>query len=276
MSTAADKPVRRFPIVDSLSPQSGGLLSWTHYRKLLQVESDEALKWYINEAVGEGWGVRTLQRNISSQYYERTLLSKNKEAVKNEMVRVTAPLQDKLEFIKNPIVAESLGVSQRTDFTESDLETCILDNLGENSAKLLGYADARHVFDAGHRKVAQTFRPRFHSSCRFDILFPVMLRQSFTEFIFATNTDGSGNAVSYIRALDMLGPIQAKHYPKPIVGGSMRHSFSLADIHTFSRSGTRPSSRRRKRSNGRFADLVMCNPQWVNYDKIHKINLDRA
>ena len=40
MSTAADKPVRRFPIVDSLSPQSGGLLSWTHYRKLLQVESD--------------------------------------------------------------------------------------------------------------------------------------------------------------------------------------------------------------------------------------------
>ena len=40
MSTVADKPVRRFPIVDSLSPQSGGLLSWTHYRKLLQVESD--------------------------------------------------------------------------------------------------------------------------------------------------------------------------------------------------------------------------------------------
>jgi len=276
MSTAADKPVRRFPIVDSLSPQSGGLLSWTHYRKLLQVESDEALKWYINEAAGEGWGVRTLQRNISSQYYERTLLSQNKEAVKNEMVRVTAPLQDKLEFIKNPVVAEFLGLSQRTDFTESDLETCILDNLGENSAKLIGCADAVYVFDAGRRKVAQTFRPSFHSSCRFDILLPVMLRQSFTGFIFATSTDGSGNAVSYIRALDMLGPIQAKHYPKPIVGGSMRHSFSLADIHTFSRSGTRPSSRRRKRSNGRFADLFMCNPQWVNYDKIHKINLDRA
>ena len=132
---------RRFPIVDSLSPQSGGLLSWTHYRKLLQVESDEALKWYINEAAGEGWGVRTLQRNISSQYYERTLLSQNKEAVKNEMVRVTAPLQDKLEFIKNPVVAEFLGLSQRTDFTESDLETCILDNLGKFLMELgKGYA----------------------------------------------------------------------------------------------------------------------------------------
>ena len=58
-----------------------------------------------------------------------------------------------------------------------------------------------------------------------------MLRQSFTDFIFATNTDGSGKAASYVRALDMLGPILTKHYPKPIVGGSMWHGFSLADIH---------------------------------------------
>ena len=57
------------------------------------------------------------------------------------------------------------------------------------------------------------------------------MRQSFTDFIFATNTDGSGKAASYVRALDMLGPILTKHYPKPIVGGSMWHGFSLADIH---------------------------------------------
>jgi hypothetical protein len=50
-----------------------------------------------------------------------------------------------------------------------------------------------------------------------------------------------GKPASYVRALDMFGPILAKHYPKPIVGGSMRHSFSLADIHAFSMSGTRPS-----------------------------------
>ena len=98
-----------------------------------------------------------------------------------------------------------------------------------------------------NRKVAQTFRSPFHSSCRFDILLPAMLRQSFTDFVFATNTDGSGKAASYVRALDMLGSILTKHYPKPIVGGSMWHSFSLADIHAFSRSGTRPSSRLRRR-----------------------------
>ena len=66
-----------------------------------------------------------------------------------------------------------------------------------------------------------------------------MLGQSSTDFIFATNTDGSGNAVSYVRALDMLGPILTRHHPKPIIGGSMWHDFSLADIHAFSRSGTR-------------------------------------
>ena len=232
---------RTFPILDSLCLKSGGLLDWSHYRTLLQVGNEDARRWYMEESGSLSWGVRTLQRNISSQYYERTLLSQNKEAVKNEMVRVTAPLHDKLEFIKNPVVAEFLGLSQRSDFTESDLETRILDNLGKNSAKLLGCADAGHVFDAGHRKVAQTFRHRFHSFCRFDILLTAMLRQSFAGFIFVTNTDGSGKAASCVRALDMLGPILPKHYPTPIFGGSVWHGFSLADIHTFSRSGSRPS-----------------------------------
>ena len=57
-----------------------------------------------------------------------------------------------------------------------------------------------------------------------------MLKQAFTDFIFATNTDGSGKASSYVRALDMLGPILTAHYPKPIVNGSMWHAFSLADL----------------------------------------------
>ncbi len=55
-------------------------------------------------------------------------------------------------------------------------------------------------------------------------------RQSFTDFIFATNTDGSGKASSYVRALDMLGPILTRHYPKPVINGSMWHSFKQSDI----------------------------------------------
>ena len=52
-------------------------------------------------------------------------------------------------------------------------------------------------------------------------------RQSFTDFIFATNTGGSGKAASYVRALDIFGPILAKHYPNPIIGGSMRRCLPM-------------------------------------------------
>lgn len=132
---------RRFPIVDSLSPQSGGLLSWTHYRKLLQVENPDALKWYLDEAAAETWNVRTLQRNISSQYYERMLLSQHRELVKEEMHEVTKPLQERLEFIKNPVIAEFLGFKEDSTYTESDLETRILDNIREFLMELgKGYA----------------------------------------------------------------------------------------------------------------------------------------
>lgn len=59
-----------FPeIVASLRQQSGVLLSWTHYRVLLQVEDEQARAWYEKEAAEQTWSVRTLQRNVSSQYY---------------------------------------------------------------------------------------------------------------------------------------------------------------------------------------------------------------
>jgi len=57
-----------------------------------------------------------------------------------------------------------------------------------------------------------------------------MLKQNFRDFVFSTNTDGSGKAASYVRALDMLGPILTRHYPRPVVKGSMWHEFSLADL----------------------------------------------
>ncbi len=77
-------------------------------------------------------------------------------------------------------------------------------------------------------------------------------------------TISGGKAASCVRALDMLGPILTRHCPKPTVGGSMRHSFSLADIHTVSRSGTRPSSRLRrlvwKESSDKNVDCLIISP----------------
>ena len=67
---------------------------------------------------------------------------RKKELVESEMKELTAPYQnDKLEFIKNPVVAEFLGFSQNTDFTESDLEKSILSNLQKFLMELgKGYA----------------------------------------------------------------------------------------------------------------------------------------
>ena len=83
-----------------------------------------------------------MQRNISSQYYYRMLGTQKKELVESEMKELTASYQnDKLEFIKNPVVAEFLGFSQNTDFTESDLEKSILSNLQKFLMELgKGYA----------------------------------------------------------------------------------------------------------------------------------------
>jgi predicted nuclease of restriction endonuclease-like (RecB) superfamily len=104
-------------------------LSWTHYRIILQESNKEARDWYEQEAAREMWGTRTLQRNVSSQYYHRLLQSQNKDAVRGEMKLLTAPLQDKLEYIKNPVVAEFLGFKNRTEYTESELEQTIIDHL---------------------------------------------------------------------------------------------------------------------------------------------------
>lgn len=106
------------------------LLTWSHYRVLLQESNIDARTWYTHEAVTQTWSVRTLQRNISSQYYFRLLQAPDKSLVQNEMLQLTARFQgDKLEFIKNPVVAEFLGLAPNTDFTESELEKSIIANL---------------------------------------------------------------------------------------------------------------------------------------------------
>ena len=120
----------RFENLDTVRSKSFSLLTWTHYRILLQVKDTEARNWYMHEAAEQTWSVRTLQRNISSQYYFRLLQSQNKELVKKEMKQFTSSFQqDKFEFIKNPLVAEFLGFAPNSDFTESELEKNIITNL---------------------------------------------------------------------------------------------------------------------------------------------------
>ena len=106
------------------------ILSWTHYRNLLRVTDKDARDWYLKEAINEMWSARTLDRNIASQYYYRLLQSQNKQLVKDEMHQITSDYQqDKFEFIKNPIVAEFLGLSPNSDFSETKLESYIISHI---------------------------------------------------------------------------------------------------------------------------------------------------
>ena len=121
-----------FPnILNALSSKSNMMLSWTHYRTLLQVFDKKARDWYEKEALEQTWSTRTLQRNIDTQYYYRLLKSQVKEPVIKEMEENNKEnyLMNKLEFFKNPVIAEFLGYSLDSTFTETELETSIINNL---------------------------------------------------------------------------------------------------------------------------------------------------
>lgn len=105
-------------------------LTWSHYKRLMRVENLQARQWYEQEAKEQMWSYRTLDRNISTLYYERMLMSQVKESVVQEMQEKTKEFQqDKLEFIKNPAVLEFLGLPSNKGYKEQELEQAILDNL---------------------------------------------------------------------------------------------------------------------------------------------------
>ena len=106
------------------------LLPWSHYERLIRVEDKKAREWYAKEAFEQGWSFRTLNRNINTLYYERLLMSKKKQPVVDEMQDKTkAYQQDKLEYIKSPVVLEFLGLPEDISLAESKLETAIINNL---------------------------------------------------------------------------------------------------------------------------------------------------
>jgi len=105
-------------------------LSWSHIRLIMRVENKDAQKYYLKEAAENHWSVRTLDRNISTLYYNRLLSSQIKEPVIQEMKERTKDFQqDKFEFIKNPAVLEFLGLPNNSGYTENALEQAIINQM---------------------------------------------------------------------------------------------------------------------------------------------------
>lgn len=115
-----------FAIVRTLSAQ----LTWSHFLRILRVNNEDARKYYLVEAAKEGWSVRTLDRNISTLYYQRLISSQVKDIVSKEMETNTQHLQnDAFAFIKNPTVLEFLNLPTDMSYTEAELEKALIDNL---------------------------------------------------------------------------------------------------------------------------------------------------
>ena len=120
---------RYFPNKEILNARVHNL-NWTHFRILLSVDDEDARIWYMNEAYQNGWSTRTLDRNISTQYYYRLLQSPKKDTVIAEMQSKTNEYQkNQFELLKNPIVAEFLEFRTEDSFSESDLENAILSHI---------------------------------------------------------------------------------------------------------------------------------------------------
>ena len=103
-------------------------LTWTHIQKVLKVSDEKARIFYLTEAAENMWSVRTLDRNISTLYYNRIIASIDKKIVENEMKDKTKKLQAK-EFIKNPVVLEFLDLPTSMSYTENELEKALIDDI---------------------------------------------------------------------------------------------------------------------------------------------------
>lgn len=106
-------------------------LSWTHYRLLLKVEREDAKAFYIKETLECNWNTRTLERQINSLYFERMVMTAQKEGkqlVKAESEERKEEMQAG-DIIKDPYVLDFLDLKSNAKFYEQELEQAIIDKL---------------------------------------------------------------------------------------------------------------------------------------------------
>lgn len=117
-----------FPIQDALRPE----LSWTHYRLLLRIDSEDARLFYTQEIIDSNWSTRTLERQLSSLYYERLMMTKkqNKGLLKKEVESKKSAMKAS-DIIKDPYVLEFLNLKSNKAFYEKELEQGLIDSLQE-------------------------------------------------------------------------------------------------------------------------------------------------
>ncbi len=139
-------------------------LSWSHYVVLLTIKQPEERRFYEIESVENAWGIRELKRQINSSLYERLSLSRDKEKVK-ELSEVGLVVKTPDDVLKSPYVLEFLGLEERPDYSEHELETAIIDKIEQfllelGKGFLFEARQKRFTFDDDHFYVDLVFYNR--------------------------------------------------------------------------------------------------------------------
>ena len=105
-------------------------LNWSHFVRLLSVKDNDERNFYIIETAQNKWSERELDRQINSSLFERLVLSRNKKKVK-ELSEKGQLIKTEKDILKDPLVLEFLNIRQDSSYSENDLETAIIENLGK-------------------------------------------------------------------------------------------------------------------------------------------------
>ena len=143
-------------------------LSWSHYLVLMRIADPAARGFYEKEAAEGQWSLRQMSRQIGSQLYERSLKHKGEVGV-TELMRKAPRPEVAEEPLKDPYTLEFLGLPERTDYSETQLEQAIIDHLAEFMLELgKGFTfvgrQVRFTFEEEHYKVDLVFYNRLTRS----------------------------------------------------------------------------------------------------------------
>lgn len=139
-------------------------LSWSHYLILMRIENINERNFYEIESIENNWSLRELRRQIDSALYERLVLSIDKEKIK--LLSLKGQILEKPEdVVKDPYVLEFLGLEEKSDYSENELETAIINNLEKfimelGKGFLFQGRQVRFTFDEEHYFVDLVFYNR--------------------------------------------------------------------------------------------------------------------
>ncbi len=109
--------------------KSLGKLNWSHFVRLLSIKDSDERNFYIIETAQNRWSERELDRQINASLFERLILSSDKKMVK-ELSKKGQLIETENDILKDPLVLEFLNIKQNSSYSENDLETAIIENLG--------------------------------------------------------------------------------------------------------------------------------------------------